>query len=93
MKLKIEWSPLALSQLDEISKFYTKRNLSDTYSKRLRKKVRETVTSIRRSPFLGERLPGSRRRFTIENFVLIYQIQDNTVQILSFRDGRREPEE
>jgi toxin YoeB len=78
--------------LKEILAFYTKRNLSNSYSKKLKRKVRETVTSIHRSPLLGERLPGSRRRFTIENFVLIYQIQDNTLQILSFRDGRREPE-
>jgi addiction module RelE/StbE family toxin len=87
--MKIKWSPLALSQLDEIKKYYTKRNHSNLYSKKLRKNVHETIGMIRRNPFFGELISNNRRRLTIGNFVLIYQIQDKIIQILSFRDGRQ----
>jgi addiction module RelE/StbE family toxin len=89
MKIKIKWSPLALSQLDKIAKYYTKRNQSPIYSKKLRQNVHETIGIIRRNPFFGELIPNNRRRLTIGNFVLIYQIRDEVIQILSFRDGRQ----
>ncbi|MDR2755457.1 MAG: type II toxin-antitoxin system RelE/ParE family toxin [Planctomycetaceae bacterium] len=72
--MKIKWSPLALSQLDKITKYYTKRNQSHVYSKKLRRNVHETIGMIRRNPFFGESIPNNRRQLTISNFVLIYQI-------------------
>ncbi|MDR3196814.1 MAG: type II toxin-antitoxin system RelE/ParE family toxin [Planctomycetaceae bacterium] len=91
--MKTKWSPLTLSQLDEITKYYTKRNQSHTYSKKLKRTVHKTIGIIRRNPFFGELIPNNCRRLTIGNFVLIYQIQDNVIQIFSFRDGRQSIED
>jgi plasmid stabilization system protein ParE len=89
--MKIKWSPLAESQLDEILKFYTRRNGSSSYSKRLKKDFWKILKIIRSNRHFGEPLPGydNRRRFSVGNFVLIYEFDGNAVRICSIRDGRR----
>ncbi|MDR2706849.1 MAG: type II toxin-antitoxin system RelE/ParE family toxin [Planctomycetaceae bacterium] len=72
--MKIKWSPLALFQVDEIIKYYTKRNQSQIYSNKLRRNIREAIGIIRRNPFFGELISNNRRQLIIGNFVLIYQI-------------------
>jgi toxin YoeB len=87
--MKIDWTQHAKLQLKEILTFYTKRNQSNAYSKKLRQNVNETIGIIRCNPFFGELIPDNCRQVSIGNFVLVYQIQDNLIQILSFRDGRQ----
>jgi mRNA-degrading endonuclease RelE of RelBE toxin-antitoxin system len=55
----------------------------------MRQNVHETIRIIRRNPFFGELISDNCRQLSIGNFVLIYQIQDNLIQILSFHDGRQ----
>jgi len=94
MMMKIEWSPLAETQLDEILKFYTLRNGSSRYSKRLKTKFWKILRIARKNPSFGEQLPGydNRRRFSVENFVLLYEFDENVVRVCSIRDGRRDEE-
>ena len=91
---KIEWSPSAEMQLDEILKFYTRRNGSSRYSKRLKKEIWKILRIIHKNPYFGKLVPGyeNRRRFSIGNFVLAYERVDGLVRICSFRDGRRDEE-
>jgi plasmid stabilization system protein ParE len=87
---KIEWTVNAETQLDEILSFYTRRNGSPRYSKRLKKELWNIIRLIRKNPEAGEQVPGydNRRRFTIGNFVLAYENDKNIVYIHSIRDGR-----
>jgi toxin YoeB len=91
--MKIDWSPQVKLQLKEILQYYMKRNQSNAYSKKLRREVRESVGSIRRNPFFGQSISYNRRRLIIGNFVLVYQIRNDMIQILSFRDGRQNIED
>ena len=93
--MKIEWSPSAKSQLREILKFYTQRNGSPGYSKRLKKEIWKIVRIIRTNQHFGEQLPGlnNRRRVSVENFVLIYDFDNVLVRIHSIRDGRCDEEQ
>jgi len=92
--MKIEWSPSVKTQLREIFTFYTRRNGSPDYSKRLKKEIWKIVRIIRTNPRFGEELPGlnNRRRVCVGNFVLIYDFDNVLIRIHSIRDGRRDEE-
>jgi len=91
---KIEWTANAEKQLEEILNFYTRRNGSPQYSKRLKKDIWKVIKLVRKNPGFGELVPGyeNRRRFSIGNFVLAYERDDNVVYIHSLRDSRRDEE-
>ena len=91
---KIEWTFNAEKQLDEILKFYTCRNRSPGYSKRLKKEFLRVVQLIRTNPHFGEMVSGydNRRRTIVGNYVLAYELDENVVYIHSIRDGRRDEE-
>ena len=91
---KIKWSPLAETQLIEILKFYTNRNGSPSYSKRLKKEIVKVVRIIRANRYFGEQLSGhnNQRRVSVGNFVLVYELVNGDVRISSLRDGRRNEE-
>jgi plasmid stabilization system protein ParE len=91
---KIEWTSHAEKQLDEILKFYTRRNGSPGYSKRLKKEFWRVIQLIRKNPHFGEMVLGydNRRKTIVGNFVLAYELDKNVVYIHSIRDGRRDEE-
>jgi len=91
---KIKWSPLAKMQLGEIFKFYTSRNGSPGYSKRLKKEIWKVVRIIRANRYFGEQLSenNNQRRVSIGNLVLVYELVNDDVSISSIRDGRRNDE-
>ena len=91
---KIKWSPLAKTQLGEIFKFYTWRNGSPSYSKRLKKEIWKVVQIIRANRYFGEQLPenDNQRKVSVGNFVLVYEFVNGDVRINSIRDGRRDEE-
>jgi len=91
---KIEWTSNAKKQLDEILKFYTRRNGSPSYSKRLKKEFWRVVEIIPRNPHFGEMVPDydNRKRTIVGSFVLAYELDNNVIYIHSIRDGRRDDE-
>ena len=91
---KIKWSPLAEMQLIEILRFYTCRNGSSSYSKRLKKEIGKVVRIIRSNRHFGEQLSeyNNQRRVSIGNFVMIYELVNGDVRVSSIRDGRRNEE-
>jgi toxin YoeB len=92
--MKVEWSPNAKLQLREILKFYTYRNGSPSYSKRIKKEIWRIIRIIRTNRHFGECLPGhdNQRRISVGYFVMIYEFYNGTVRINSIRDGRRDEE-
>ena len=89
--MNVKWSDVAQLQLKEILLFYTKRNGSNQYSKKLKKKVNELVKHFRRNPEFGELLPqeSNCRRVCIEYFEILYTVEQDYLEIASFRDARR----
>ena len=92
--MKIKWTSNAKAQLIEILGFYTHRNRSSGYSKRLKKEILRVVQLIRANPHLGEEVQGydNRRRMIVGNYVLAYELDENVIYIHSLRDGRRDEE-
>ena len=92
--MKIKWTSNAKVQLIEILGFYTYRNRSSGFSKRLKKEILRVVQLIRANPHLFAEVQrnDNRRRMIVGNYVLAYELDENVVYIHSIRDGRRDEE-
>ena len=90
-KRKLTWSPAAREQWAEILRFYTKRNGTATYSRRLNKKLRAVLRMIRDWPEIGEATNGDKnyRRQIVEYYAVFYRLTDDKIEIAEIRDGRR----
>ena len=84
--MKVKWTKEAREQLKEILRFYTKRNQSANYSTRLRQGITQLVKYFRWSPYYGEQLGDDERirRVSYGNFVIIYEIKPDAIEIFSF---------
>lgn len=91
-KRKIIWSPEAREQWKEILRFYTKRNGSSTYSRRLNKRLLEILRMILLWPEIGEVTDGRKnyRRHVVEYYAVFYRIATDGIEIAEIRDGRRD---
>lgn len=92
--MKVKWTQDAQEQFRKILRFYNRRNASVRYSNRLQKEIRALVKCLQMSPEFGEYLDREdRRRVCIEYFELLYVIKPECVEIVCFRDARREAED
>jgi plasmid stabilization system protein ParE len=90
-KRKLTWSPAAREQWKEILRFYTKRNGSAAYSRRLNKKLLAVLRMVQRWPHIGEATDGDKnyRRQVVAYYAVFYRITDNGIEVAEIRDGRR----
>ena len=90
---RLIWTLPAEQSLNEIASYYSLRNKSNTYSKKIVSEVRKHSHLLRQHAFLGRQIPNSDRRVLfILRYHLFYKIIDNTIYILDIWDGRRNPE-
>lgn len=90
---KIIWSETATIMLFDILDFYRNRNQSDVYSKKLFKKIRKSVSWLKKYPKMGvETDIENVRSLVIENYILFYKNEKLTLIILSIWDTRQNPD-
>lgn len=91
-KLKIVWSDIASEKLEEILLFYFIRNDSETYPKKLYKKFIQDIRLLAHAPNIGitTKLKNV-RGLIIEEFIVYYEIKDDTVLILTIWDCSQNP--
>ncbi len=92
-KLNIVWSVTAIKKLDEILNFYSERNQSDTYSKKLYEKLMKDVRLLARTPMIGikTRLTNV-HGLIIDDFIIYYELKNKIVIILTVWDCAQNPE-
>ena len=92
-KLKIVWSDTAIEKLDEILNFYSQRNKSDTYSKKLYEKLMKDVRLLAQTPMIGikTRLTNV-QGLIIDDFIVYYELKNKIVIILTVWDCAQNPE-
>ncbi|MGQ1929788.1 type II toxin-antitoxin system RelE/ParE family toxin [Ornithobacterium rhinotracheale] len=96
----LKWSNTAEKEYLSILEFWIKNNLSNTYSLKIMKAVEQAEDRLMENPFIAEEKEdhknGSlfkyRKMIILKNFSLIYIVRDK-VEIISFWDNRRNPEE
>ncbi|MDR0928070.1 MAG: type II toxin-antitoxin system RelE/ParE family toxin [Ignavibacteria bacterium] len=94
--MSVEWLPLAMQQFDEITDYWDERNLSTRYSEKLTKFVRHCEDLLEAYPYLGRpTIYGDIRTILVDGKYNIYYEYDeelDEIHILSFWDGRQNPE-
>ena len=92
-RLKHEWTPTATKHWNEILRFYTERNGSSTYSRRLQKEMKKMVQAICFDPEWGQQTAVKNVRWRlVEYFVVYYTVETDRIRVLSIWDARRDPD-
>ena len=92
-RLKDDWTAEAESQWDDILQYYTERNGSRTYSRRLKKQMDEAIRITCLNPEWGRPtvIPTIRWRL-VEYFIVYYTVKTDRILVLAVWDARRNPE-
>ena len=91
---KIIWSHRAKIKRYEILEFYIDRNKSKTYSVKLNKQFNRGLRLLSKYPNMGLKtdLDGI-RGLIIDNFILFYEVDKNSIIVHYIWDSRQDPSE
>lgn len=93
MAKKIIWSRRAQNDRKEILSYWLKRNKTNTYSKKLNGLFIEAVKIISDYPDIGKITDEGRARIKIVgDYIIIYEIEKETILLLTIWDSRQNPE-
>ena len=91
MVYRIEWSPEALDNIDEIASFIKKD--SPAYAGIVVRKIRESVMNLRFMPYTGRIVPevgdSDLREAFVYSYRIIYKIEPNRIVIETVFHGMR----
>jgi plasmid stabilization system protein ParE len=88
----VVWSKNAEITFDEILTFYTVRNKSDAYSKKLYDKVKKISLHFLKHPNIGKPVENSNyREFIFDDYSIFYIVLKKEILITLFWDNRRDP--
>ena len=94
VKRKVVWSHRAKLKLFEILDFYTERNKSDTYSKKLYKKFKKELSLLIKQPEIGTKTDmESVRGLIVDEFILFYEITTEVIIVHTVWDCRQNPDD
>lgn len=92
MAKQIIWSLRAQKDKREIFKYWSQRNKSNRYSKKLNQLFKETIQLLREHPYIGKSTDDDSVRIKIvKEYLLIYEVTETSINILSIWDGRQDP--
>ena len=93
VRRNIVWSNRAKIKLFEILDYYTKRNESTTYSKKLYKKFSKELVLLNKQPDIGIKTGFNGIRVLIVNeYLLFYEIFPEKIVVLTIWDSRQNPD-
>jgi plasmid stabilization system protein ParE len=91
-KRKVVWTKDSEVQLQGILEFFTLRNKSSVYSRKLYKKFKTELLSVSKKPELGIKTQLDQiRGLIIEDYILFYEILEDRIVILNVWDCRQNP--
>lgn len=87
--MALRWTKTALRSVDEIAQYIAKDNPRRATSFVL--ELQEAVTTLQDHPGLGRagRIPGTRELVLHKNYIAIYRVVDDEVQILRLHNVAR----
>lgn len=87
--LKLFWRPNALDDLDEILTYIADRDI--TAAERLHGAIEALAERLPEHPFMFRpgRLPGTREAVVHPNYILIYRLTDEAVEIVNLVHARQ----
>ena len=91
-KRKIVWSHRARIKLLMILEFYTERNKSKTYSKKLYTRFKKELSLLLTQPEIGIKTElDSVRGLIVEEFILFYEVTTEMIIVHTLWDSRQNP--
>ena len=91
-KRKIVWSHRARIKLLMILEFYTERNKSKTYSKKLYTRLNKELSLLLTQPEIGIKTElDSVRGLIVEEFILFYEVTTEMIIVHTLWDSRQNP--
>ena len=93
VKKPIVWSEKALQELEDILDFYNNRNQSTSFSQKILTFTESVLHAIAENERIGRKSKFDKIRvFPLKQFLIIYEISHNQIEVLSFWDNRQNPE-
>ena len=92
MAKQIIWSLRAQKDKREIFEYWSRRNKSNRYSKKLNQLFKDSIRLLREHPYIGKSTDDDSVRIKIvKEYLLIYEVTETSINILSIWDGRQDP--
>ncbi|MFT6053852.1 MAG: toxin YoeB [Roseivirga sp.] len=93
MVKQVVWSPRAQSERKSVLKYWLNRNKSKTYSLKLNLLIKEGISLILSNQEIGRKtdVPNVRIKI-VRDYLIFYEVQNETIYILSFWDSRQNTE-
>lgn len=92
-KREVIWTKNSEIQLQEILEFFTKRNKSGLYSRKLYKKFKTELINVSKNPELGIITKLDQiRGLIVDDYILFYEILEDRIIILKVWDWRQNPD-
>ena len=89
--MSIEWSPLSLQRINEISEYIAQDNI-DAAIKWI-KSIIDAVEKLNNFPEIGRKVPeidrSNIREILIKNYRIIYRLSKDKISILTVRHGKQ----
>ncbi|MBV7440156.1 type II toxin-antitoxin system RelE/ParE family toxin [Weeksellaceae bacterium TAE3-ERU29] len=91
--LRVEWSNRALKEFLDTLEYWKSHNLSSQYSEKIRQAVSENIKAVQITPYIGKKIANKsiRKINFLSDFSLVYSVDESSIKIISFWDGRRCP--
>ena len=91
-KRKVVWSHRASIKLLMILEFYTERNKSKTYSKKLYTKFNKELSLLLKQPEIGIKTElEAVRGLIVDGFILFYEVKTEMIIVHTLWDSRQNP--
>jgi len=91
-KRKVIWSHSARIKLFMILEFYTERNKSKTYSKKLYTKFNKELLLLLKQPEIGIKTEiAAVRGLIVDEFILFYEVKAEMIIVHTLWDSRQNP--
>ena len=92
MAKQIIWSLRAQKDKKEIFKYWSQRNKSNRYSKKLNQLFKDSIRLLSEHPYIGKSTDVDSVKIKIvKDYLLIYEVTETSINILSIWDGRQNP--
>lgn len=90
--MRVEWSTLALDDLDDVTRYIGKD--SPYYARELAERIFETTDRLRDFPLSGRAVPEADdtavREVIVQGYRVMYRVEDQRVLILAVMHSRRD---
>ena len=93
VKREVIWTRVSEIQLHEILEFFTQRNRSTQYSRKLYNKFKSELKTVAKNPDVGIKTKLNQiRGLIIEDYILFYEILEERIIVLKVWHCKQNPD-